>query len=109
MVQSPVIKNDLNRRILVLDGNTESPELESVLRALDSLKRVAVLNFLADEVASVNAIAAALGIPMSTAALHVDILERSGLIRAELEPASRGLRKVCTRMYDQVLLDLPVP
>jgi hypothetical protein len=35
-------------------------------------------------------------------------LEEAGLIRAELEPASRGLRKICARMYDRIVLDLPV-
>ena len=38
----------------------------------------------------------------------VKLLEDAGLIHTELEPASRGLRKVCSRMYDQITLDLPV-
>jgi predicted transcriptional regulator len=96
------------RRRLVLDGNTDSDQLEHVLKALDSLNRIRLLHYLSDKVASVNEIAAALDIPMSTAALHVETLEQAGLIRTEFEPASRGLRKVCTRMYDQILLDLPV-
>ncbi len=100
--------NELLRRQLVLDNNTNDAQLESVLKALDSLNRIRILQFLSDRVASVNEIAGALELPMSTSALHVETLEAAGLIRTELEPASRGLRKVCTRMYDQIIIDLPV-
>src|SRR5690348_4915833 len=96
------------RRVLVLDGDTDDAQLERVLKALDSLNRIRILWFLADKVASVNEVALALALPTSTAALHIEMLEAAGLIHTELEPASRGLRKVCTRMYDQILLDLPV-
>lgn len=95
-------------RVLTLDGSTESTELERVLKALDSMNRIRILRFLADRVASVNDIAAALDLPTSTAALHVETLEEAGLIRTELEPASRGLRKICARMYDKIVLDLPI-
>jgi predicted transcriptional regulator len=95
-------------RILALDASTESPELERVLKALDSLNRIKILRYLADRVASVNDIAIALDLPTSTAALHIETLEEAGLIRTEFEPASRGLRKVCARMYDKIVLDLPI-
>src|SRR5690242_5137563 len=94
--------------MLTLDGSTESGQLERVLKALDSLNRIRILRYLSDRVASVNDIAAALDLAPSTAALHIETLEEAGLIRTELEPASRGLRKVCARMYDKVILDLPI-
>ncbi len=99
---------ELLRRTLVLDRNTADPQLERVLKALDSLNRIRILWLLADKVASVSEVATALDLPTSTAALHVETLEAAGLIHTELEPASRGLQKVCTRMYDQILIDLPV-
>src|SRR5258708_11647866 len=99
---------ELLRRILVLDGDTDDAQLERVLKALDSSNRLRILWFLADKVASVSEVAAALDLPTSTTALHVETLEAAGLIRTALEPASRGLQKICTRMYDQILLDLPV-
>ena len=95
-------------RILALDASVESPELERVLKALDSLNRIRILRYLSDRVASVNDIANALELPTSTAALHVETLEEAGLIRTEFEPASRGLRKLCARMYDKIVLDLPI-
>ena len=103
-----VSDRELRNRVLVLDDGTESAQIERVLKALDSLNRIRILRYLSDRVASVNDIAAALDLPTSTAALHVETLEEAGLIRAELEPASRGLRKVCARMFDRVVLDLPV-
>ncbi len=96
------------RRVLELDGGSDDEQLERVLKALDAPNRVKILRYLANRMASVNDIALALEIPTSTAAAHVEVLEEAGLIRTELEPASRGLRKVCARMIDRVVLDLPV-
>lgn len=96
------------RRVLTLSDGDDGGLLERVLKALDAPNRVKILRYLSDRVASVNEIASALEIPASTAAAHVELLEEAGLIRAELEPASRGLRKVCARMYDRIVLDLPV-
>ncbi len=95
-------------RVLVLDSSIEDEQLERVLKSLDSLNRIRILRYLSDRVASVNDIAVALDLPSSTAALHVETLEEAGLIHTEFEPASRGLRKICARMYDQVVLDLPI-
>lgn len=95
------------KRILVLDGSFESPELECVLKALASPNRLRILRYLWDKVATVSDIAINLELPASTVGLHVETLEEAGLIRTELEPASRGLQKVCIRMYDKVEVELP--
>jgi predicted transcriptional regulator len=102
-----VEQRERHRRILTLDNSTDSGLLERVLKALDSANRIRILHYLSDRVASVNDIAMALELPTSTAALHIETLEEAGLIRSEFEPASRGLRKICARMYDRVVLDLP--
>lgn len=95
-------------RILTLNDTTPDAQLERVLKALDSLNRFRILRYLSDKVASVSEVAVALDLPTSTTALHVETLEEAGLIRTELAPASRGLQKVCVRMYDRLVLDLPV-
>lgn len=94
-------------RVLVLSRTTESEQLERVFKALDSLKRIRILEYLTERVASVNDVATALDMPLSTTAVHIETLEAAGLIRTVLEPASRGLRKMCARMYDRIVLDLP--
>src|SRR5215212_8854835 len=95
-------------RVLTLDDNTPNEQLERVLKALDSLNRIRILRFLSERSASVSELAAALDIPTSTAALHVETLEDSGLLRTELEPANRGLQKICYRTHDRIIMDLPV-
>ncbi|MBK9710896.1 MAG: helix-turn-helix domain-containing protein [Kouleothrix sp.] len=99
---------EVRNRVLVLDDGADNAQIERVLKALDSLNRIRILRYLSDRMASVNDIAAALDLPASTTSLHVETLEDAGLIRSELEPASRGLRKVCARMFDRIVLDLPV-
>src|SRR5215213_9992297 len=99
---------ELRNRVLVLGDSTETAQVEHVLKALDSPNRLRILRYLSDRMASVNDIAAALDLPTSTAALHVETLEESGLIRSEFEPASRGLRKVSARMFDRIVFDLPM-
>jgi predicted transcriptional regulator len=93
-------------RVLTLDGG-DSAQLERALKALDSPNRLRILRFLGNRIASVNDIAIALELPASTTALHVETLEAAGLIRTEFEPASRGLRKICSRSYDRIILALP--
>lgn len=95
------------RRVLSLDSTADDVQIERVLKALDSANRLRILRYLTTRTASVNEIAGALELPLSTAALHVETLEEAGLIQTELEPASRGLRKMCARMYDTIVLDLP--
>ena len=93
------------RRSTHIDA-TDGRALE-VLKALGSAPRLEILRYLGDRVVSVNQIGADLGIPVSTAAMHISLLEEAGLIHCELRPATRGLRKVCSRSYDEVVVGLP--
>lgn len=78
-----------------------------VLKALASTPRMRILELLADRILNVTEIAEALGSPLSTVTSHVHLLERAGLVRAEMKPGERGLQKVCQRVYDRVRIDLP--
>lgn len=51
--------------------------------------------------------AEALVLPQSTAYLHLNILEKAGLIKTDLKPARRGLQNMCACVYDQVIIALP--
>ncbi len=82
--------------------------LEAVSKALGSDKRLAILSFLGTHTCSVLEIAEALDLPFTTATQHINILERAGLIKTDLQPSTRGLKKVCARIYDQVIIQLPV-
>jgi predicted transcriptional regulator len=78
-----------------------------MLKALGNENRIAILRYLGDRVVPVNQIASDLGLPASTATMHIAVLEKAGLLHSEMRPASRGLQKVCARTYDELVIDLP--
>ncbi|RPJ02397.1 MAG: ArsR family transcriptional regulator [Chloroflexi bacterium] len=94
-------------RKLVINLDEPSASVEQLLKGLASAPRIEILRYLGGHSSSVNEIADALDMPATTAALHINQLERAGLIRTELKPASRGLQKICFRLYDQVVMTLP--
>jgi predicted transcriptional regulator len=91
--------------ILRIDAKTE--EARTILKALASEPRLRVLDLLSDQVCNVSEIAEALGMPLSTATLHVNELEEAGLLKTELRPGTRGLQKMCARAYDTIMVQLP--
>lgn len=78
----------------------------TITHALASEVRIDILNLLDTASLNVNEIAEKLGIPPSTAATNVKILEDSGLILTELQPGVRGSMKLCSRRYDLISLQL---
>jgi predicted transcriptional regulator len=97
----------LTRRSIHVDASAADGQALELLKALASETRIAILSYLGDRVVPVNRIARDLGLPQSTATMHVAVLERAGLLHTALEPASRGLQKVCARAYDELVIDLP--
>jgi predicted transcriptional regulator len=95
------------RKSIRVDGTTGEGRAAEVFRALANDTRVAILSYLGDRVVAVNQIAKDMGLPSSTATMHISVLERAGLLHTELRPASRGLQKICARTYDELIFDLP--
>ena len=91
--------------LLADDHNLQ--DLEAVTKALGSETRLEILRFLSAHTCSVLEIAEALDLPPSTATLHINVLEKAGLIKTDLRPATRGLQKVCARVYDRIVIQLP--
>jgi predicted transcriptional regulator len=91
----------------ILNLRANDPDAQRVLKALASEPRCRILDLLSDQLLNVSEIAEALGLPLSTANLHITTLEDAGLLLTELKPASRGLQKVCARAYDTILIQLP--
>src|SRR5512134_2677007 len=91
--------------LLADDHNLQ--ELEAVTKALGSETRLEILRFLSLHTCSLLEIAEALNLPPSTATLHINVLEKAGLIETNLSPATRGLQKVCARVYDRIVIQLP--
>ena len=91
--------------LLADDHNLQ--DMEAVTKALGSETRLEILRFLSAHTCSVLEIAEALNLPPSTANLHINVLEKAGLIETDLRPATRGLQKVCARVYDRIVIQLP--
>lgn len=83
--------------------------LEAVTKALGSNTRLEILRFLGTHTCSVNEIAEAMKLHQSTAALHISVLEKAGLIKTDLLPATRGLQKMVARVFDRLIIQLPSP
>ncbi|MBV7336296.1 helix-turn-helix domain-containing protein [Chloroflexi bacterium TSY] len=91
----------------ILSVDTSDPDAIKVLKALASKVRLRILDLLGDQLCNVSEISKALDIPLSTATLHIGVLEEAGLIKTELQPAERGLQKLCARPYNVVNVNLP--
>jgi predicted transcriptional regulator len=95
------------RKSFHVDATVENGAGLEMLKALGSETRIGILRYLGDRVVPVNQIASDLGLPASTANMHIAVLEKAGLLHTEMRPASRGLQKVCARTYDELVIDLP--
>jgi predicted transcriptional regulator len=91
----------------LLADDHDLQKLEAVTKALGSETRLEILRFLSAHTCSVLEIADALNLPPSTATLHINVLEKAGLIKTDLRPATRGLQKFCARSYDRIVIQLP--
>ncbi len=98
---------ELYPRGLSLQGDPEDSETYRTLKAVASETRLRILHLLGDQLLNVSEIAQALELPISTANMHITVLEEAGLLLTEHRPATRGSQKVCTRAYDTLLLQFP--
>lgn len=92
---------------LVVKADALGGEAQVMLGALASEPRLRILELLSEQLLNMSEIAAALEMPLATAVMHAGVLERAGLITTERRPAKRGTQRVCARVYDSVLVQLP--
>lgn len=96
------------RRSLVLTTDSQNQENTiAVIKALGSVQRLRILEYLEFKTANVSEIAQDLEMPLATANLHLNVLEKAGLIHSETISARRGVQKMCARIFDVVVLHLP--
>jgi predicted transcriptional regulator len=76
-----------------------------VVRGLASPVRLRILKLLhVQGPMNVNAVSEALDLPQSTIATNVQILERSGLIRTRTVKARKGHQKICSAVYEEIVI-----
>lgn len=78
-----------------------------VIKALASESRVEMLEILRKEPLNVNKIAEVLDMPQSSAATHIAILEKAGLIETETIKAKKGNQKVCAPSFREIMIQFP--
>ena len=102
----PELPSDEGRTLRIV---ADTPQARKVLKALASEPRLRMLELLSDRLYNVSEIAEKLELPLSTANRDIGILEEADLLHSELTPATRGLQKMCNRVYDTILIELPGP
>ena len=76
-----------------------------VLKGLASAIRVSILKTLhANGRLNVNEISRQLGLPQSTVATNVQMLEEAGLITTETVKAKKGHQKICSARFDEIIV-----
>ncbi len=84
----------------------DDPELERICHALSSPVRLDILRLLGRKSMSIGELAQALDLPMSSAALAVQVLREAQIITTESQPGARGTLKLCTRRLDRISVEL---
>ncbi len=105
MLNNLTDRSSMGGRVLQLDAMDEGAP--KILKALGSKPRMQILELLQDRVLNISDISEALDIPLSTTNLHIGKLEQAGLLISELKPGTRGVQKVCSRIYDAIVVRLP--
>ena len=87
-----------------------NPELHfEVIRGLSSPIRIRILKLLRRlGPMNVNQISESFGLPQSTVATNIQILQDSGLIETRTIKATKGQQKVCSARYDEIVIRLDV-
>jgi predicted transcriptional regulator len=87
---------------------TVVPEQDAdVVRGLTSAVRLDILRTLRQRgPLNINGIAEALGLPQSTVATNIQVLEEVALVHTEAVKASKGQQKVCSVRFDEIVIRL---
>ena len=94
-------------RDLLLQAASDNAAAIKVFRALASEPRLRILELLSDQLLNASEIAQKLSLPLTTATMHLKILEDAQLTVSERKPATRGSQKVCARAVDTLHVRLP--
>ncbi len=81
-------------------------QLSSICRALSTPLRLQILQQISEKNLSIIEIAENLDTSVSTIAANVKILEETGLIITELYSATRGTKRVCSKNYADIFINL---
>lgn len=81
-------------------------QISKVAKALSSKVRLDILEQLREKPLNISEISERMGIPISSAALHIKVLEESGIVITQSMPGLRGSQRVCGLKIDKVTMTL---
>jgi predicted transcriptional regulator len=90
---------------LIIDSSRDS----RILKVLGAEVRIRILELLQNQELNVKEIARLLGIPQSTAATSILVLEEAGLIDSHTANGVKGGQKICTSRYKEFLITFNPP
>ena len=93
----------MENRLLMI----EAEDSFEVLNALASKTRLQILKLVGTQKLNVQDIAEKLQLPQSTVSTNTTILEKSGLISVEMAAGKKGSQKLCSAIYDEMVVQLP--
>ncbi|MGY5808800.1 ArsR/SmtB family transcription factor [Rhizobium sp. LEGMi198b] len=83
----------------------DASENENAIRALSAPVRIQLLKLLCSKgPMNVNDMARTLSLPQSTVATGIQILEEAGLVESRLAKARKGNQKICSAIYNEILI-----
>ncbi len=92
-------------KILVVNPSSD----RHVIRGLGSELRLRILEHLARGPRNVNQLSQDLGLPQSTVATNVAVLEECGLLRTEIAKARKGSQKICSMAFEEIVVRFAGP
>ncbi len=85
------------------------PQDVKVVKGLGSEVRLRILEILRRGEKNVSEITSEMGLPQSTIATNIMILERARLIETRNVKANKGTQKICSALYDEFLVEFTTP
>lgn len=91
----------MNQKFLVID-----PEKDlAAIKGVSSLPRIKLLKELSKRPGlNINDLAQAANLPQSSVSTHLQVLEKAGLVRIEVQKARKGNQKICFAIYDELIV-----
>jgi predicted transcriptional regulator len=91
------------KNLLIIDLLTDI----DIIKALASEPRIQMLFLIKKKALNINEISAAMNMPQSTVATHIEKLEEAGLLNIEALKAKKGNQKICSPAYNNYLIKFP--
>ena len=78
-----------------------------VYEALDSSVRIKIINLLSEAPLNVKEIASKLELSSAIITMHVNKLEKAGIVKGERTRSKGGVQKICSLIVDGIMIDFP--